>query len=90
MDDEVIQSCLKPSEEQDEADSAAPPTSSSPIDIYKVKDHLMKIFGHLLSREELVNGKTSTFDTKINVLKVLFFTGRWYVLSCKLASTGNE
>ena len=55
-DDEVIQSCLKPVDEQEDTDSA-PSTRAPPIDLYQVKDHLVKVFGHLLSREELINGK---------------------------------
>ena len=56
-DDEVIQSCLKPSDEQEDTDYSAPSTKAPPIDLYQVKDHLVKVFGHLLSREELINGK---------------------------------
>lgn len=53
-DDEVIQSCLKPVDGQEDTDSAAS-TRAPPIDLYQVKDHLVKVFGHLLSREELIN-----------------------------------
>ena len=55
-DDEVIQSCIKPTEGEEDTDSA-PSTRAPPIDLYQVKDHLVKVFGHLLSREELINGK---------------------------------
>ena len=55
-DDEVIQSCLKPNDGQEDTDSA-PSTQAPPIDLYQVKDHLVKVFGHLLSKEELINGK---------------------------------
>lgn len=58
-DDEVIQSCLKPTDGQEETDSA-PSTRAPPIDLYQVKDHLVKVFGHLLSRDELLNGKRYT------------------------------
>lgn len=51
-DDEVIRSCTRTREGTDETDS-----STRTIDLNQVKDHLVKVFGHLLSREELVNCK---------------------------------
>ena len=38
--------------EADETDSGA-----MKVDIVQVKNHLMRVFGYLLSKEELMNGK---------------------------------
>ena len=48
-DEEVIGQCVQRREGTEDTDSGA-----AAVDVAQVKDHLMKVFGHLLQKDELM------------------------------------
>ena len=60
----MIGQCVQRREGTEETDSG-----SLAVDVVQVKDHLMKVFGHLLQKDELVNSKT--YSSAISILLIL-------------------
>ena len=68
-DEEVIGHCVQQREGTEDTDSGSPA-----VDVAQVKDHLMKVFGHLLQKDELMKSKCCSvflsYSCRLEMMKV--------------------